>query len=80
MSTSVALLAYAATIAHTSRESQTASNVLNLQEGIAWRLRQKIRDIEGHFDRIEESALELMEGIGSDEAEDMIQTIWGPFN
>ncbi len=79
MLTTDALLAYAATVAHTSRELQDASRDINLLADVEWGIRQKVRDIEGHLSRIEDTTLELLSGLGFDEAIEMIESIWGPF-
>jgi hypothetical protein len=45
------------------------ANALNLLPDIPWRIRTRIRDVEGHLDKTIEAIIEVVDILGTDEAE-----------
>ena len=74
--TPTALLAYASSLAVATRELLAASEAMNLQAGIEWPQREKIRSIHGHLDKIDDTLLELIDHIEGDEGQEFIRAFW----
>ena len=70
------LLTYASTVAIATRELLAASEAMNLQAGIDWPQREKIRSIHGHLDKIDDTLLELIDRIGTEDSEQFIRSFW----
>ena len=70
------LLAYASSVAVAVRGLLEASEAMNLQAGIEWAQREKIRSIHGHFDKIDDTLLELIDRIEGDEGQEFIRAFW----
>lgn len=65
-------------IAKTIRRYSDGISDLNRHSHLDWRLRTALRDLEGMLDKAEWQCLEVLERIGSDESEKVIEEIWGP--
>ena len=74
------VLAFVQAIAPVASRYATAANQLNQQADIAWRIRERIRTVEGFLDKIDEQLIEILTAVGTDEAEALIEQLWGPFD
>lgn len=66
------------TIAKTVRRFSDGVEDLNRHSHLDWRLRTALRDLEGMLDKVEWQCLDVLERVGSEEAMDVIEEIWGP--
>ena len=75
-----AILAFVQAIAPVASTYSTAANQLNQQADIAWRIRERIRTVEGFLDKIDEQLIEIATAVDTDDAEGLIEALWGPFD
>lgn len=64
--------------AHLAIQSQEELAHLNLLGGIEWGQRERLRTIQGHFDKIEDVCIDLIWSDGSEHAANVAEAIWGP--
>jgi hypothetical protein len=46
---------------------------------LEWRVRTAVRDLEGMLDRVEDQASEVLDRVGTDVSEGILEDLWGPF-
>ena len=51
---------------------------LNLEAGIEWGLREKIRTAQGHLTKVDDLMSDLAWNIGTEQAITVIELVWGP--
>lgn len=71
------ILELAADLARYALEAENRCSRFNHLPNIEWPYREKVRAIQGHFDKIDDLCSDLIWGVGTDTAADLAESIWG---
>lgn len=63
-----------------SREFQKIFSNLNHNGRLEWRVRVALRDLEAAVSGVEDQAYEVLERVGTETSENLIEDFWGPFD